>query len=181
MSRPDFDRMTPEEVAAYFDAAEEQSRAMYAGAPPLRRFNRAKWVDDYPHFRFVGYGFQLRPGFLIVCDTPQGRLRGQTLGLRPQSPDTGWALVVTMGHRTWALTRADSKPWAESPNARRATVPERWVPVNAWATDPDAQSVTAPDCVERWTVFTPFLSNSEDAEWFATDVTERTSEDDRPS
>lgn len=168
--RPDFDRMTPEEVDAWSDAELERNLREHANDPPLLEYNRAKWQTP-PQFEFAGFVFNLRAGFLIICDTPLGRRRAENVGLVPVAEGGSLALVVALGSQRrerWALRRADGEVWASDVADWYASVPARWVPVLAWPLPARgaAGSVPGPAGVESWTVFTPARYVPEDAEWF---------------
>lgn len=165
--RPDYDLMTPAEIDALTEAEIERNRREHADDPPLLEYNRAKWESPF-QFEFTGYSFNMRPGFLIICDTPSGRRRGENVGLVSVSGGGSVALVVLLeGERRerWALWRADGEEWASTLTAFYSVVPERWVPVLAWPVS-ESGSISEPVETESWTVFTPARYVPEDAEWY---------------
>lgn len=153
----DLERKSAEEVSRR--QAEIVARATAGGGRPLRRgdFNERKWSDP-PQSAFTGYSFQLRPRFPIVVREGRRERLGDIVGLHSLRGEERPQFVVAVAGRQYRLTRADGQPWATSPDARRATVPQPWVPVTARALDADAAA-------ENWEVYTPFRFRPGDDHW----------------
>jgi hypothetical protein len=149
----DFDSMSDDEIRAWAEAERAKSRAQFAGQP-LPEISAVKKAD-YPHWKFQGYDFSLRPGggIGIWRSIGQRPIRGSIVGLR----QSGGSIVldVTLPDSTvWSLTRVTGEPWATTTQQLSLAVPDILVDVVATPTTPPGQP-------EQWVVRTKRVNEIE--------------------
>lgn len=155
---PDFDQMTPEEIAAWARRNwEEGVEAAKAEGRQVPRISRVK-KEDYPHLEQTGWVFRLfpgRPAWTRVAGTERWAA-GTVRGLRAVADGGPHAVLLeTSPDEVWALRRADGEPWSRERDARTARVADRTVAVMAWQVSPEAvgdpsATVTAPVEPAQW-------------------------------
>lgn len=143
MSRPNFDRMTKEEIGEYFDRQEAKARAEFAGRPQPRISEVKR--NDYPHWESVGWAFYVMEGrpARVRIGGRGARHSGVTRGLcRVGAVDGELVLVVEVhGSRpgVWAVRRADGEPWTDRPEETSVGVPVLDVECVGWPVGEDVE------------------------------------------
>lgn len=113
--REDFDKMSPEEIAAWAARDWAQAREAHAGEP-VPEISRVK-RDDYPHWNVVAYEFHTAAGERVLVGSADGsQVEGTLGGVRPARGQD--ELLVELDDTQWACTRADGQDWAPQDNGR---------------------------------------------------------------
>lgn len=113
--REDFDKMSPEEIAAWAARDWAQAREAHAGEP-VPEISRVK-RDDYPHWNVVAYEFHTVAGERVLVGSADGsQVEGTLGGVRPARGQD--ELLVELDGTHWACTRADGQDWAPQDNGR---------------------------------------------------------------
>lgn len=137
---PNFDKMSKDEIKAYFDEQERRSAKSFKDAPKPE-VSRVK-QEDYPHFEAVGWAFKMSEGLPVRVrwPGPGEPVVGTVVGLRDVDDQRGLAFVVDLGRAgVWACRRADGEPWASGLDVPWVKTPELDVAAQGWglASRPD--------------------------------------------